>query len=99
MKNQLYNKMQKSGRQIALFVLISRLLPYVSFDIVSYLAGLTSLRLSIFALVTFLGMIPIVIVLSFFGYALQAYQTSMLYILAISFSISLVYMLVKQKLR
>ena len=40
-------------------MLISRLIPFVSFDLVSYGAGLTAMSLWKFALATFVGMLPL----------------------------------------
>lgn len=47
-----------------------RLLPFVSFDIVSYAAGLTHLALWRFALATLFGLVPISFLLTHFGDAL-----------------------------
>jgi len=47
-----------SERRLSLIVFISRLLPFFQFDIISYGAGLTRIRLRNFALATFFGMIP-----------------------------------------
>lgn len=48
-------------------VFISRLLPFISFDLVSYGAGLTPLKLWRFALATFGGLIPSSFLLAHFG--------------------------------
>lgn len=57
------------GSQKALMwiVLVSRLLPFISFDIVSYAAGLTVLSLWRFALATLAGIIPASFLLAHFG--------------------------------
>lgn len=57
------------GSQNALtwMVFVSRLLPFVSFDLVSYGAGLTPLRAWRFALATLLGLIPASFLLAHFG--------------------------------
>jgi uncharacterized membrane protein YdjX (TVP38/TMEM64 family) len=57
------------GSQNALtaIVFISRLLPFVSFDLVSYAAGLTLLSLWRFALATLAGIIPASFLLAHFG--------------------------------
>ena len=57
------------GSQTALMgvVLVSRLLPFISFDIVSYAAGLTALSLWRFAVATFLGIVPASFLLAHFG--------------------------------
>jgi uncharacterized membrane protein YdjX (TVP38/TMEM64 family) len=48
-------------------VFASRLIPFISFDAVSYAAGLTSLTLPRFALATALGVVPVSFVLSAIG--------------------------------
>lgn len=62
------------GSQNALtaLVFVSRLLPFISFDLVSYGAGLTSLRSWRFALATLLGLIPMSFLLAHFGSELAA---------------------------
>jgi len=57
------------GSQNALtwMVFVSRLLPFVSFDLVSYGAGLTPLKTWRFALATLLGLIPASFLLAHFG--------------------------------
>jgi uncharacterized membrane protein YdjX (TVP38/TMEM64 family) len=52
---------------LAGIVLASRLVPFVSFDAVSYAAGLTPLRLPWFALATLLGVAPVSVALVWFG--------------------------------
>ncbi len=48
-------------------VFLTRLMPFVSFDIVSYAAGLTSLTLWRFGLATFAGIVPASFLLAHFG--------------------------------
>ena len=48
-------------------ILICRLLPFISFDIVSYAAGLTSISFGAFFLATGLGQLPVTIVYSYVG--------------------------------
>jgi uncharacterized membrane protein YdjX (TVP38/TMEM64 family) len=48
-------------------VFVSRLLPFVSFDLVSYAAGLTLLSLWRFALATLAGVVPAAFLLAHFG--------------------------------
>lgn len=57
------------GSQGALMsiVFVSRLLPFISFDVVSYAAGLTSLTLWRFALATLAGILPASFLLAHFG--------------------------------
>ncbi len=57
------------GSQNALtgIVFFSRLLPFVSFDLMSYAAGLTPLSLWRFALATLAGVVPVSFLLAHFG--------------------------------
>ena len=57
------------GSQNALMgiVLVSRLLPFISFDIVSYAAGLTVLSSWRFAIATLVGIVPASFLLAHFG--------------------------------
>lgn len=52
---------------LAIFVFLSRLIPVFSFSLISYGAGLTSMSLRAFAIVTFLGMIPPTFAFNFAG--------------------------------
>jgi uncharacterized membrane protein YdjX (TVP38/TMEM64 family) len=56
-----------SDRLLAKIVFFSRLLPFVSFDIISYGAGLTQMSLKAFAGATFLGMLPLTFAYNYFG--------------------------------
>jgi len=56
-----------SDRLLTKIVFISRLLPMVSFDIVSYGAGLTKMSLVKFGIATYLGMLPLTYVYVAFG--------------------------------
>lgn len=53
-------------------VLVARLFPFISFDAVSYLAGLSRLRLSLFAGATLVGMIPMTFLFAHLGGAMSA---------------------------
>ncbi len=48
-------------------VLLARLFPFISFDVVSYAAGLTSMGFRGFFLATGLGMLPVTILYSYLG--------------------------------
>lgn len=48
-------------------IFVSRLVPFLSFDLISYAAGLTPIMLWRFALATFLGLIPASFLLAHFG--------------------------------
>jgi len=56
-----------SQNHLTALVFALRLLPFVSFDVVSYAAGLTLLRFWRFALATLAGVTPIAFLLSHFG--------------------------------
>lgn len=55
---------EKHGKQS---ILIARLLPFISFDIVSYAAGLTSMSFMGFVIATGLGQLPATIIYSYVG--------------------------------
>ena len=56
-----------SDKLLTRLVLAARLVPVVSFDLVSYGAGLTKISLRRFALATFVGMLPATFVYNYFG--------------------------------
>lgn len=56
-----------SQNALALMVFASRLLPFISFDMVSYAAGLSALHVWRFALATLAGIIPASFLLAHFG--------------------------------
>ncbi len=56
-----------SDRILTRIVFLSRLLPVVSFDVISYGAGLTKMSLKNFTLATLFGMIPLTFLYNYFG--------------------------------
>ena len=52
---------------LTVIIFASRLVPFLSFDLISYAAGLTPITLWRFALATFLGLIPASFLLAHFG--------------------------------
>ena len=56
-----------SQNTLTALVFVSRLIPFVSFDLVSYAAGLSPIRVWRFALATLLGLIPVSLALAHFG--------------------------------
>lgn len=56
-----------SQNSLMLMVFVSRLLPFLSFDLISYGAGITPLRFWRFALATLFGLIPMSFLLAHFG--------------------------------
>ena len=55
-------------------ILLSRLLPFISFDIISYMAGLSGIRPWAFILGTALGMLPATIIYTFIGHEIPAME-------------------------
>lgn len=70
----------RCGSQNALtaMVFVSRLIPFMSFDLVSYAAGLTALKFWRFALATLLGLMPVSFVLAHLGSEAVAGDSSQL---------------------
>lgn len=56
-----------SQNSLMVIVFVTRLLPFLSFDMVSYAAGLTPLALWRFALATLAGIVPVSFLLTHFG--------------------------------
>lgn len=56
-----------SQRALTTIVFLSRLIPFMSFDLVSYAAGLTIIKLWRFALATLLGLMPVSFILAHMG--------------------------------
>ena len=77
-------------------VLIARLLPFMSFDIVSYAAGLTSMGLWTFLWATGLGQLPATIVYSYVGGMLTGSVKTIVFGLLILFSVSVLGFLMKK---
>jgi len=96
-KNKFYQKIKgKKDKNIAKIIFITRLMPHVSFDIVSYAAGLTNLSVPTFAFVTFVGMVPIVFMLSFFGSLVQPYLPIILVVIGIFFILYLLHLVLRK---
>lgn len=84
---------EKHGR---LSVLIARLLPFISFDIVSYAAGLTSMSFGSFFIATGIGQLPATIVYSYVGGMLTGGAKLMVTGLLILFALSGLIVLIRQ---
>lgn len=65
--NQIKYKFLNSKKHIMFFVFVTRLIPFISFDIVSYAAGLTTISYLQFAIATFAGILPASFLLAHFG--------------------------------
>ena len=77
-------------------ILIARLLPFISFDIVSYAAGLTSMSFGSFFLATGIGQLPATIVYSYVGGMLTGGAKIMVNGLLILFALSGLIVLFRQ---
>lgn len=66
----------KSQKNLTLIVLFSRMVPFISFDIISYLAGLSPISFWRFSMATLLGIIPISFLLAHFGSELGSADSS-----------------------
>ncbi len=76
-------------------ILIARLLPFMSFDIVSYAAGLTSMAFVPFFIATGLGQLPATIVYSYVGGMLTGGARLLVTGLLILFALSVLVVLIK----
>ena len=80
-------------------ILIARLLPFISFDIVSYAAGLTRMSLRSFLIATGLGQLPATLIYSYAGEMLTGGAKTFVYGLLILFSVSVLVYLIKRVYR
>ena len=76
-------------------ILICRLIPFVSFDIVSYAAGLTPIKFWDFFIATGLGQLPATIVYSYLGNLAGSTKTIFISIVCVVALSALVYMIGK----
>ncbi len=67
LSGQTTHRLLGSQRKLMLIVFVSRLLPFISFDMISYAAGLTALSFWRFALATLAGIAPASFLLAHFG--------------------------------
>lgn len=100
--NEGLNKVDKFfGKYGNYAILIARLLPFISFDIVSYAAGLTSMKFSSFFIATGIGQLPATIIYSYIGGVLtgttKTLVTGLLFIFALSAIIALLKSMKKDK--
>lgn len=86
-------------RHGAYAILIARLLPFISFDVVSYAAGLTSMKLRSFLVATGIGQLPATLVYSYVGGMLTGDAKTAVYGLLILFSVSILIYLIKRVYR
>lgn len=77
-------------------ILVARLLPFISFDIVSYAAGLTAMDFGGFFLATGLGQLPACVVYSYVGGMLTGGARKMFIGLMCLFALAIVVVLIRQ---
>ena len=77
-------------------IMIARLLPFISFDIVSYAAGLTSMKFSSFFIATGIGQLPATLVYSYVGGMLTGGARMVVTALLIVFALSILIVMIKQ---
>lgn len=80
-------------------ILIARLLPFISFDVVSYAAGLTSMRLRSFLIATGIGQLPATLIYSYAGEMLSGGAQTIVYGLLILFAVTILVYLLKRVYR
>lgn len=84
---------EKHGRYA---ILIARLLPFISFDIISYAAGLTKMKTRDFIIATGLGQLPATLIYSYAGEMLSGGSKMIVYALLIIFAFSALVLLLKR---
>lgn len=80
----------RSQRSLMAIVFVSRLIPFISFDAVSYVAGLTNLSLGRFAMATLLGIVPICWMLATMGAGITTGSLNWMIVVLLGGSITLV---------
>lgn len=78
-------------------ILIARLLPFVPFDVVSYVAGLTRMQFIGFWIATGIGQLPATAVYTYLGNRISTHTRLMLYGFGIAITVSLVIWLLKNR--
>lgn len=89
-----------SGNYGFRIIFLARLMPYVSFDLISYAAGLSKIKFSSFFIATGIGMLPATVIYTIFGHemsVLKAYsKISFLVVLSIVIILFLVFLINKK---
>lgn len=80
----------RSQVRLMLIVFASRLVPFISFDAVSYAAGVTCMSFGRFALATFLGVVPICYALAAMGAGMTNSGIDWMWIVVLGGAITLV---------
>lgn len=79
----------RTQNKLALAVLVSRLIPFISFDAVSYVAGLTTITFRNFVLATTLGVLPASFAFAALGAGMTTSGNATLMVMACSITIGL----------
>lgn len=77
-------------------ILICRLLPFMSFDLVSYFAGLTSMSVTSFLIATGIGQLPATVIYSYVGGMLTGGTKILVTALLIIFALTIFIIILKQ---
>ena len=98
--DQIKYKHFNSQKNLMLVVFITRLIPFISFDIISYAAGLTKINFLQFSLATFFGILPASFLLAHFGEKISENNTQQVLMtvlfLGVFTAIPVIYGLVKK---
>ena len=86
----------RSQTTLMLIVFASRLIPFISFDAVSYAAGITCLSFARFALATILGVVPICFALAAAGAAMLDGGMDWMWVVMLGGSITLIPIVAKR---
>ncbi|MEO0918986.1 MAG: VTT domain-containing protein [Pseudomonadota bacterium] len=79
----------RTQARLALAVLVSRLIPFISFDAVSYVAGLTTIKPGYFAVATSIGVLPASFAFAAIGAGMAELDSALLMIAACGVTIIL----------
>lgn len=90
--SNLYIQIKKMDqKRLGSYLLFTRLMPQIPFDLISYLFGLTRMKIITFSSITFIGMIPMVFLQIFFGSFFKQYIVFIMIILLACFIFYLVF--------
>lgn len=85
-----YMAVPRSQRTLMLIVFVSRLIPFISFDAISYATGVTNLTIGRFAVATILGIVPSCWALSAVGAGMATGELSWILVVMLGGGITLV---------
>ncbi len=93
----IYFSPDKGELYLGFIIFLTRLLPFFSFDLISYAAGISGVSLPIFILGTLLGMIPSTLVLTSIGFFLTInIQVIILFSIFLGFMLLVVPLMIKR---